>query len=112
MQPLSESEMKRITEVIDRARVPYHTRPSAEDVARLVDDLITCGQRLRERVAAIAVSRRSPRAAGALADWEYFVTAGPLDPGGCANWNYARGLGRIVCSMEKAIREYQPSTAL
>ncbi|MCX4540511.1 DUF6415 family natural product biosynthesis protein [Streptomyces sp. NBC_01565] len=89
-------ETQTIEELAARALRPYEERPDAEGVARLVDDLITVGHALHTRVAGIPVSRHTQRADAALAEWSYFVAAGPLSGSDHAAWNHARGLGRIA----------------
>ncbi|MGO4461224.1 DUF6415 family natural product biosynthesis protein [Streptomyces sp. M-16] len=99
-----------IQRLIGRALVPYSDRPDAEAVARLVDDLITGGEALRAEVAAIHGERRTERAGSALAEWTYFVDAGPTGRGDHANWNHARALARILRNLASALGE-QPSRA-
>lgn len=99
-----------VEELLGRALVPYSERPDAEAVARLVDDLITRGQTLYAEVAAIPGDRRNGHAGSALAEWAYFVDAGPLGRGDQANWNHARALARILRSLATTLNE-QPSRA-
>jgi hypothetical protein len=97
-----------LNELMGRALAPYSDRPDAEAVARLIDDLITCGQTLHTEVAAIPGGRRSERARSALIEWTYFVDAGPMGGGDHANWNHARALARILRNLVSALGE-QPS---
>ncbi|MFG2712374.1 DUF6415 family natural product biosynthesis protein [Streptomyces goshikiensis] len=102
------------TQTIDglaaRALRPYEDRPDAEGVARLVDDLITAGQKLHTEVAGIPASSQTQRAAAALAEWSYFVAAGPLSGSDHANWNHARGLGRIAQVLVAELAAYRSPT--
>ncbi|MET8751540.1 DUF6415 family natural product biosynthesis protein [Streptomyces sp. NPDC004667] len=97
-------------DLIGRALAPYSERPDAAGVARLVDDLITGGEALHARVAAVPRERRTELAGAALAEWTYFVDAGPTGRGDHANWNHARTLARILRSLASLLNE-QPSTA-
>ncbi|MFE3761531.1 hypothetical protein ACFXPI_07170 [Streptomyces sp. NPDC059104] len=99
-----------IRQLLGRALVPYSERPDAAGVARLVDDLITGGEALHARVAAIPRECRTELAGSALAEWTYFVDAGPTGRGDHANWNHARTLARILRSLASILNE-QPSTA-
>ncbi|MFB0627518.1 DUF6415 family natural product biosynthesis protein [Streptomyces sp. AB3(2024)] len=99
-----------IQRLIGRALVPYSERPDAAAVARLVDDLITGGEALHAEVATVPGDRRTERAGSALAEWTYFVDAGPTGRGDHANWNHARTLARILRSLASTLNE-QPSTA-
>lgn len=112
MEQLDESERSEIDAAVARALAPYNERPDAVGVAHIVDDLITCGQRLHARIAGLPRSERTPQAAGALADWEYAIAAGPSRSDAAANWNYARGVARIVTSLGRAVRDYQPASLL
>lgn len=102
-----ETQLK---ELMGRALLPYSDRPDAEAVARLIDDLITCGQTLHTEVAAIPGGRQSERARSALVEWAYFVDAGPTGRGDHANWNHARTLARILRNLVSAL-DQQPSRA-
>ncbi|MFD8023160.1 DUF6415 family natural product biosynthesis protein [Streptomyces lavendulae] len=99
-----------IQRLIGWALVPYSERPDAAGVARLVDELITAGEALHAKVAAIGAGRRTELAGSALAEWTYFVDAGPTGRGDHANWNHARTLARILRSLASLLNE-QPSTA-
>ncbi|GLX40536.1 hypothetical protein Sros01_66090 [Streptomyces roseochromogenus] len=88
-----------VQRLIGRALVPYSERPDAAGVARLVDELITAGEALHAEVAAVTADRRTERAGSALAEWAYFVDAGPTGRGDHANWNHARTLARILRSL-------------
>ncbi|GLV86859.1 hypothetical protein Slala03_65480 [Streptomyces lavendulae subsp. lavendulae] len=99
-----------IRRLIGRALVPYSERPDAAGVARLVDELITAGEALHAEVAAVTADRRTERAGSALAEWSYFVDAGPAGRGDHANWNHARTLARILRNLASALGE-QPSRA-
>ncbi|MET8755390.1 DUF6415 family natural product biosynthesis protein [Streptomyces sp. NPDC004667] len=107
---MDPSETQTIEDLIGRAIVPYSERPDAEAVARLIDDLISQGQVLHARVAATAGGRRTERTGAALAEWSYFVDAGPTGRGDHANWNQARALARILRNLHSA-RAEQPSGA-
>ncbi|MEU8464691.1 DUF6415 family natural product biosynthesis protein [Streptomyces sp. NPDC029003] len=96
------STKREIEELIRRAVVPYSERPDAGAVGRLIDDLVTHGQVLHERVAALAGDERTERARAALAEWAYFVDAGPMGRGDHAHWNHARALARILRSLAAA----------
>ncbi|MFE3581170.1 DUF6415 family natural product biosynthesis protein [Streptomyces vinaceus] len=91
-----------IDELTERALGAYDQRPDAQGVAHLVDDLITAGQKLHSEVSHIPDDRRSRRAGAALIEWTYFIETGPLRSGDHANWNYARGLARIVRTLAAA----------
>ncbi|MGO4458405.1 DUF6415 family natural product biosynthesis protein [Streptomyces sp. M-16] len=93
---MDPGETQTIEDLIGRAIVPYSERPDAEAVARLIDDLITHGQALHARVSAMPGVRGTERAGAALAEWSYFVDAGPTGRGDHANWNHARALARIL----------------
>ncbi|MFF7082016.1 DUF6415 family natural product biosynthesis protein [Streptomyces lavendulae] len=88
-----------IQRLVGRALVPYSERPDAAGVARLVDELITAGEALHAEVATVTADRRTERAGSALAEWAYFVDAGPTGRGDHANWNHARTLARILRSL-------------
>ncbi|MGW1938940.1 DUF6415 family natural product biosynthesis protein [Streptomyces goshikiensis] len=103
-------ETHTIEELAARALGPYEDRPDVEGVARLVDDLITAGQALHTEVAGIPVSGQTQRAISALAEWSYFVTAGPLSGSDHANWNHARGLGRIARVLAAELAAYRAAT--
>lgn len=94
-----------IQRLIARALVPYSERPDAAAVARLVDDLITAGEALHAEVATVTAGRRTERAGCALAEWTYFVDAGPTGRGDHANWNHARTLARILRGLATALGE-------
>ncbi|GAA3263574.1 DUF6415 family natural product biosynthesis protein [Streptomyces lavendulae] len=94
-----------IQRLIGRALVPYSERPDAAGVARLVDELITAGEALHAEVAAIGAGRRTERVGSALAEWAYFVDAGPTGRGDHANWNHARTLARILRSLASPLGE-------
>ncbi|GAA3238521.1 DUF6415 family natural product biosynthesis protein [Streptomyces lavendulae] len=102
---MDPGETQKIEDLIARAIVPYSERPDAEAVACLIDDLITHGQALHAQVAAIPGARRTERAGAALAEWSYFVDAGPTGRGDHANWNHARALARILRSLHSARAE-------
>ncbi|MFD8019309.1 DUF6415 family natural product biosynthesis protein [Streptomyces lavendulae] len=102
---MDPGETQKIEDLIARAIVPYSDRPDAEAVACLIDDLITHGQALHARVAAIPGARGTERAGAALAEWSYFVDAGPTGRGDHANWNHARALARILRSLAVALAE-------
>ncbi|MFG2622032.1 DUF6415 family natural product biosynthesis protein [Streptomyces sp. NPDC048507] len=102
---MDSGETRETEELIGRAIVPYSDRPDAAVVARLVDDLITHGQVLHARVAAMPRERRTERAGAALVEWAYFVDAGPMGRGDHANWNHARALARILRSLASALAE-------
>ncbi|CAM5682906.1 hypothetical protein SAVIM338S_07389 [Streptomyces avidinii] len=53
----------------------------------------------------IPAGQRTERAGAALAEWAYFLDAGPLGHGDHANWNHARGLARIVRAMASTLAE-------
>ncbi|MER7512875.1 DUF6415 family natural product biosynthesis protein [Streptomyces lavendulae] len=99
-----------VEDLIGRALVPYSDRPDADGVARLVDDLITRGATLYAEVAALPGDRRTELTRSALAEWSYFVDAGPTGRGDHANWNHARALARILRNLASALGE-QPSRA-
>ncbi|MFE3762398.1 DUF6415 family natural product biosynthesis protein [Streptomyces sp. NPDC059104] len=107
---MDTGETQEIEDLIRRAIVPYSERPDAEAVARLIDDLITHGQALHARVTASPRAQRTERTAAALAEWSYFVDAGPTGRGDHANWNHARALARILRNLHSA-RAEQPSRA-
>ncbi|MET9464256.1 DUF6415 family natural product biosynthesis protein [Streptomyces sp. NPDC006544] len=104
-------EAQTIEELVRRALASYDQRPDAEGVARLVDDLITVGQELHAAVSRIPAGLRTERAGAALAEWAYFLDAGPLGHGDHANWNHARGLARIVRTMAATLAEQQQQRA-
>ncbi|MFF3863227.1 DUF6415 family natural product biosynthesis protein [Streptomyces sp. NPDC002209] len=108
-QPQDHSEA---SELVARALVPYTERPSGLDVARLVDDLITCGEQLRALVATVPRGELSPRGSGALTDWAYAVAAGPYGSNPNSNWNYARALARVVQGMVRALDQHRATSAL
>ncbi|MFG2393843.1 DUF6415 family natural product biosynthesis protein [Streptomyces lavendulae] len=94
-----------IQRLIGRALVPYSERPDADGVARLVDDLITRGATLHAEVAALPGDRRTELTRSALAEWSYFVDAGPTGRGDHANWNHARALARILRNLASSLNE-------
>jgi hypothetical protein len=100
------------TELVARALAPYSERPSPEDVALLVDDLIACGQKLLTAVTAIPKDQQAMRATESAAEWEYFATVGPLGSGLHANWNHARALARIVQRMVHVLEQRPTPSAL
>ncbi|WP_331733340.1 DUF6415 family natural product biosynthesis protein [Streptomyces sp. NBC_01276] len=106
---MDTGETQGIEDLIRRAIAPYADRPDAEAVACLIDGLITHGQALHSQVAAIPSARRTERAAAALAEWSYFVDAGPTGRGDHANWNHARALARILRNLAPAPAE-RPGT--
>ncbi|MET9464266.1 DUF6415 family natural product biosynthesis protein [Streptomyces sp. NPDC006544] len=108
---MNPSEAQTIEELVRRALAPYEQRPDAEGVAHLVDDLITAGNGLHTAVARIPTDKRTERAGAALAEWAYFLDAGPLGHGDHANWNHARGLARIVRTMAATLAEQQQHRA-
>ncbi|MEU9181320.1 DUF6415 family natural product biosynthesis protein [Streptomyces sp. NPDC048550] len=108
-QPQDHSEARAL---VARALVPYVDRPSSTDVARLVDDLITCGEGLRALVAAVPSGELSPRGTGALADWAYAIAAGPYGSNPNSTWNYARALARVVQGMAGALEQHRATSTL
>ncbi|MBT2468285.1 hypothetical protein J7E97_10445 [Streptomyces sp. ISL-66] len=94
-----------IDDLVERALTRYDQRPDAQGVAALVDDLITTGQELHATVSQIPVAQQSERASASLAEWAYFLEAGPLGHGDHANWNHARGLARIIRTMAATLAE-------
>ncbi|GLV87112.1 hypothetical protein Slala03_68010 [Streptomyces lavendulae subsp. lavendulae] len=102
---MDTGETQEIEELIRRAVVPYSERPGAEAVARLIDDLITHGQALHDRVAAVRTVRGTERVGVALVEWAYFVDAGPAGRGDHANWNHARTLARILRTLHSTHAE-------
>ncbi|WP_327130073.1 DUF6415 family natural product biosynthesis protein [Streptomyces sp. NBC_01343] len=93
----------RLAALTARALAPYASRPTPEDVAALVDDLITCGRHLHHEVAGIPATERTPSAADGLTEWEYCSAAGPQGSGPHVNWNHARGLARVLQKMARAL---------
>ncbi|MEU2393628.1 DUF6415 family natural product biosynthesis protein [Streptomyces sp. NPDC007369] len=91
------------TGLVARALAPYGERPGPEGVAALIDDLITCGRKLRDALAEAPSQQRPAGAFEALAEWEYFAAVGPLGSGPHANWNHARGLARIIRQLMRAL---------
>ncbi|MFG2617827.1 DUF6415 family natural product biosynthesis protein [Streptomyces sp. NPDC048507] len=106
---MEPGETQAIDDLIRRAIVPYSDRPDTEAVAHLIDDLITHGQILHARVAALPQEQRTERAGAALVEWAYFVDAGPMGRDDHANWNHARALARILRNLRAAI-EPRPSS--
>lgn len=106
-----KAKAQTIEELVRRALAPYDQRPDAEGVAHLVDDLITVGRDLHAEVSAGPAGRRTERAGAALAEWEYFLDAGPLGHGDHANWNHARGLARIIRTMAATLDEQRRAGA-
>ncbi|MER7466536.1 DUF6415 family natural product biosynthesis protein [Streptomyces sp. NPDC097981] len=84
------------TELVAHALAEYAKRPSPEDVARLVDMLLTRGQDIHDIVAARPRQDLTAGASDALYEWEYFSRVGPLGSGPHANWNHCRALARII----------------
>ncbi|MFB6517427.1 DUF6415 family natural product biosynthesis protein [Streptomyces sp. NPDC056401] len=99
-------EAEDIKELVARVLAPYEQRPDAEGVARLTDDLITVGKALHAAVSEMPTADRTERAGAALIEWAYFVEVGPLSHGSHANWNYARGLARIIQGMASVPSPY------
>jgi hypothetical protein len=108
---MNPGETQTLKDLIERAIVPYSDRPDAEAVACLIDDLITHGQVLHARVAAMPGDQRTERAGAALAEWSYFVDVGPTGRGDHANWNHARALARILRNLTTAPTERRSSCA-
>ncbi|MFG2616214.1 DUF6415 family natural product biosynthesis protein [Streptomyces sp. NPDC048507] len=100
---MEPGETQAIDDLIGRAIVPYSDRPDAKTVAHLIDDLITHGQILHARVAALPQEQRTERAGAALVEWDYFAAAGPIGSGDHANWNHARALARILRNLRTAV---------
>ncbi|MFF7504375.1 DUF6415 family natural product biosynthesis protein [Streptomyces lavendulae] len=107
---MDPGETQTIEHLIRRAIVPYSERPDAEAVACLIDGLITHGQALHAQVTAIPGTRRTERTAAALAEWSYFVDAGPTGRGDHANWNRARALARILRNLHSTRAEQSSRT--
>ncbi|MFZ3497244.1 DUF6415 family natural product biosynthesis protein [Streptomyces sp. 5.8] len=104
---------KNIQELIAEALGPYPQRPSAEGVAQLIDDLITCGHQLHAAVTRLPNHHRDPRLSNAVADWEYTSAVGPRTSEPNANWNHARGLARIARALKTVLSDYEhPPTRL
>ncbi|MFJ9643480.1 hypothetical protein [Streptomyces sp. NPDC101206] len=99
------------TALIARALAPYGERPGPEDVAALIDDLITCGQKLHGALCGTPTPQRPAGAFEALAEWEYFAAVGPLGAGQHANWNHARGLARIMRQLMRALEHAAEASA-
>lgn len=108
---MDPSETQAVEELVRRALGSYEQRPDAEGVAHLVDDLITAGNELHAEVVRIPADQRTERATAALAEWAYFLDAGPLGHGDHANWNHARGLARIVRTMRATLADQRPAGA-
>ncbi|MFI5862289.1 DUF6415 family natural product biosynthesis protein [Streptomyces sp. NPDC051546] len=101
-----------IQDLITEALGPYPQRPSAERVARLIDDLITCGRQLHHAVKCLP-HRPDARASNAVAEWEYTSAVGPRTSEPNANWNHARGLARIARTLKAVLSESEhPSTPI
>ncbi|MFB6811604.1 DUF6415 family natural product biosynthesis protein [Streptomyces sp. NPDC056387] len=101
-----------LASLADRALAPYVSRPEPEDVAILVNDLITCGQALHDEVARIPAAERTPSAADGLTEWEYRSAAGPHGSGPHADWNHARGLARVARKMARALELHRGMSVL
>ncbi|MER7461427.1 hypothetical protein [Streptomyces sp. NPDC097981] len=97
--------------LVGRALVPYGERPGPEGVAALIDDLITCGQKLHDALCGTPSPQRPAGAFEALAEWEYFAAVGPLGSGSHANWNHARGLARIMRQLVRALEHAAGASA-
>ncbi|MEU8465380.1 hypothetical protein [Streptomyces sp. NPDC029003] len=108
---MTPDQMRAAEELVREALVPYGERTDALAVAGLVDRLISAGQPLYDAVAAVPRAEWAERAGHVLADWAYFLDAGPLTTGDHANWNYARGLARVVRSMVSVLRERETAGA-
>ncbi|MFF3214159.1 hypothetical protein ACFYYB_26220 [Streptomyces sp. NPDC002886] len=98
--------------LIAEALGPYSSRPDTIGLARLINDLITCGSDLHRQVSAIPKTDRTYRAIGALADWDYASAAGPRGTGDPAHWNHARGLARVIQNLIRALAAYSPASTL
>ncbi|MFD8020902.1 hypothetical protein ACFV6G_10805 [Streptomyces lavendulae] len=103
-----DSDETQIEQLLGQALAPYSDRPDAEGVARLTADLVASGQALHARLSAIPPGRRTERGRAALAEWSYFVDAGPTGRGDHASWNHARTLARILRNMLTTVGQ-QPS---
>ncbi|GAA3265885.1 DUF6415 family natural product biosynthesis protein [Streptomyces lavendulae] len=100
-----DSSEGQIEKLIGQALAPYSERPDADGVARLTAALTASGQTLYAQVSAIPPGRRTERGHAALAEWSYFVDAGPTGRGDHAAWNHARALARILRNMLTAIEQ-------
>ncbi|AWZ09690.1 MULTISPECIES: DUF6415 family natural product biosynthesis protein [unclassified Streptomyces] len=100
---------RNLQELIATALAPYPERPPAEGVALLIDDLITCGQRLHDAAVRIPQNQRAPKITSAVDEWEYVSAVGPRSSEPNANWNHARGLARIARALISALSEYESS---
>ncbi|MFD6890161.1 DUF6415 family natural product biosynthesis protein [Streptomyces sp. NPDC059957] len=102
---------RNIQDLIAEALGPYPERPSAEGVAQLIDDLITCGHQLHHAVKCLPQNRRDPRASNAVEEWEYTSAVGPRTSEPTANWNHARGLARIARTLTSVLSDSErPAT--
>ncbi|MET9467830.1 DUF6415 family natural product biosynthesis protein [Streptomyces sp. NPDC006544] len=108
---MNPGETQTIEKLTARALTSYDQRPDAEGVARLTDHLITAGQELHTALSRIPVGQLTERARTSLAEWAYFVAAGPLGHGDHANWNHARGLARVIRTMAATLDEQRPAGA-
>ncbi|MFI5766217.1 DUF6415 family natural product biosynthesis protein [Streptomyces sp. NPDC051563] len=105
---MNPSRTPTVEELTARALAPYAERPDAENVARLVDDLITAGCQLHTEVCRIPAAQRTERAGAALSEWSYFIDVGPSTRGDHANWNHARALARILRNLAEAVGDREP----
>ncbi|MFI8278510.1 DUF6415 family natural product biosynthesis protein [Streptomyces sp. NPDC085929] len=98
-----------VNPVVARALAEYAKRPSPEDVARLVDMLLTRGQEMHDIVAALP--DLPVGASDVLSEWEYFSQAGPLGSGPHSNWHHCRGLARIVKRLMRMVPGHTTASA-
>ncbi|WP_369780439.1 DUF6415 family natural product biosynthesis protein [Streptomyces sp. R33] len=100
-----------VNPLVARALAEYMKRPPAEDVARLVDMLLTRGQELHDRVAELPEQDLPVGAGDVLSSWGYFSQAGPIGSSPNSNWNHCRALARIVQRLIPIARDYTTASA-
>ncbi|MER5733291.1 hypothetical protein ABT084_34015 [Streptomyces sp. NPDC002138] len=98
-------------ELVSRALVPYGERPSAAEVARLLDELTRHGWALHGAVLAVPEPQRSLRAAGGLADWSHLVADPPRGITDSTRWSYCRAVARALRTLLRALEEREHSHA-